>query len=312
MKQGLFALFAVICLGAALPAFAVGEVTFTFRPPDDGITIIQSTRQTKTETISNGEESGTTVTVTADKTRYEIVKTARGYRRTETLIASSETVDGEEEQDDFKAAFLDMPVEIDLDAAGTITAIRGIEAIRRKLLAGMQGKGREIFERIMTPEKMEMLIKADWASMRDPLNGLTKKPGDTWTVTTNEMIFSSNLLPMKSALTFQQSTKVLGRSCALVKSVAKPNLKALVGDLRKLFTEIEAFPKDANAKLNVLAYSAESSVSVDTALFMALKGTSTEVKKYSVTIDGRKLTFTEEEKTTATSEYESVWRAQPA
>ncbi|HEY3416131.1 MAG TPA: DUF6263 family protein [Armatimonadota bacterium] len=311
MKHGLFAFIAVICLfAAALPLRAVGEVTFTFHPPDAGFSVLQTTKTTRTESMSAGGESGARVIVTTEKARVQYVKTAAGYTRTDTVISTERTVNGVAEADALDNAMIDQPIDIDLDAAGIITAIRGIEAIRRKMLAGMEGAERDSFEQIMTREKIETMIKDEWAATLTPLRGLTKKPGDAWTATTNQILFSSQASPVKFTYSFQQPVTVLKRPCVTVTATGKPELKAVTRDLRKLFEEMDALglPKDANPKFTVANYAIESSDTIDPALMLPLKSTSLETREYSITLKGRTITFTEQEKITVTSAYESVWR----
>ncbi|HEY3417194.1 MAG TPA: DUF6263 family protein [Armatimonadota bacterium] len=312
MKHGFFAVLAILCLGAAaLPACAAGEVTFTFQPPEKGLTYIATTKSTKTEKMSSEGDSGTKVTVSTHKSRIQYVKTATGYTQTETLIATEETVNGETEADDFYTAMLDMPVEVDFDAKGVITAIRGMDAVLKKLLASMAEPQRSVVERVMTREKMENLIKADWASNYIPLYGQTKKPGDIWNATTREMVFSSGLMPVKSTYTFLQADTALGRPCVQLKVEERPDVKAVASDLRKFFEEIGMFPKGANPKITVTTCTTDNTCSIDPLLLTTLRNTLTKTKKYTVTYQGHTITFDETEKSTTTTAYESVWRAEP-
>ncbi len=301
-----------IGLGLALAAWAWGAgetVTFTFHPPDDGITLVQTRTQKKSETMGFGDDTETRVTVTVEKSRVKIVKTATGYTRTETQLSATKTVDGKtEEPDAFEKALLDMPVSVELDSKGTITVVHGIAAVREKTLAKMEDEERALFEKLMTPAHLEELLIADWVSDCKPVAGSTRKVGETWKCTTNEIVFSSKLMPVVGTYTLQGTDTLLDRPCAVLKAVAQPELKAAARDLRANFDELGILPGELKPKFTVYTHLTESTAYLDTALFLVLKAHSVEQVKYAVSAEGHEMQRTEKTESDISSDFETVWR----
>ena len=295
-----------LCL-SALPACAQGAVTFTFHPPDDGITIVQTEKTTKTDTKTANGQSDVNVEETTFKTRVKYAKTPTGYSRTETTISVVHAENGQTTPDLMRNAMLDRPIVIDMDPTGKVIGIHGMDTIRERMLATMVGEPRDLFDKYVTLEKLDAYVKESWEGTRNPLLGQTKHPGDSWTASVNTPIFSSNLSPLKETLTLQQAATVLGRPCAVVKSVANPDLKALTRDLRVFFNELEMFPKNINPAFAVQSYVNESTDTIDLALLLELTSSSVETKTYTVTANGLTIACVEEEKSTTTSEYEPAW-----
>ena len=274
---------------------AKDTVTFRYLVPDGGITLIETSTETHTSTVDMPGGVETTVSVTTEKKRFEIVKTAKGFTITNTLLAIEQTVDGEnEELDGFDKAMLACPGIIELDQEGRLLAVKGVKELREKILELTDGEKREIFERLMTVKRMEYMAKTGYTSAIEPILGLTKQAGDRWSVPKKELAFSSNLLAMPTNYTLISLVTVGGRACAQIKSHSEAEAKAAAQDLRVLMEdELAIIPKEAKAKFTVQTCTVDSTSYVDPQTMVAMQEHEKKVKKYRVTVDDHLITFTD-------------------
>ena len=292
MNRGLWGVQQLLCLCvfAALPVCAQEAVKFVFQPPEKGISLIQTRQEAETEIWTAEDEAETRVTRRNEKIAIEIVKSATGYRYTETLIELvKETDDEEKKLNPLERAFLGMPIIYELDPHGRLLQVRGVEAVRERMLEFVEDEDEdeERFGRLLTREKMESLAREDWEAMTRAYLGQTRKPGESWQSTAKEMLFSIKTMPVTTQYSLQKVQTLDGRRCALVREVANPNLKSVAQDLRTfLENELEVIPKQMKAKYTVLDYTSESNLYLDTALLVTIAGRSKSSHRYQIDMMG--------------------------
>lgn len=301
------ALIALLCLctAALMPACAADEVTFTFHPPDEGISFIETSKSTETESQSYEGESEEHVTVDILKAKIEFRKTATGYTMTETLIADEKTVDGKKAAlENYERALLNMPVVTEFDASGKYVGVKGTDALYKKVCASLKDEELAQIKKVMDASWLERMAKEDTMSRITSFLGRTHKPGDSWESVTNTPLFSLKMTPVKNAITLQKLDTVAGRPCAVVKMVTKPETKAANTALKSFMDGIEAFPAEMEAKYSVLTYSTDATQYIDPTLLYLLKGTETETIKYKIDIMDSALIITDKTETTISTEFE--------
>jgi len=304
-----YAGFIAMLLVAGLRSFAAGPstdrdgITFQFHPPEAGITLIHTARKMETETTTSDGKTETNVTVTIEKEKMQIVKTARGYTLTSIALSVEKAVNDEAQQPDgFDQASMLVPVTVEVDKAGRIIAIRGLDAVRTKALELMEGNERDFYEKIMTKERMESLTRSEWAATNSILFGLTKQPGDTWQSKIKWFVFSPSLLPVTTDYSFIRMYNMAGHQCAMLKNVIEPDLQTAGQDLKQMFTDLGILPKGLDAKFSVQAFSEEHIQYLDPETFITWKETESMTKKYTVTLDGRDIVTTNKLDSTITTE----------
>lgn len=298
MKNGLFvprmlAVLACLCLGAL--AWAQESITFTFQPPKDGITLIQTekTTETKSHAFNDQDESETTVTITKTKLQYEA--TAKGWRYIETILDTEKSTDGEKaDLEPVDKAFLKSPVVIEFDSTGKVVKVSGFDAIRAKMLKFTEGEEHALAKKLMTVENMEAMARAGITSLRNAFLGPARKPGDSWTADIFDNFFSTKMLPSTAHLTLKEIGTVNGRPSALITSTLEPDLTAVTRDLKRLMEqELEMFPPEAQAKYRIISYTDDSQDCIDAVLLTTLKSLSKRTRKYQVSAMGVPVVFTE-------------------
>jgi len=290
-----YGLVLLALVGLGLTVRAQDQITFAFRPPKDGITLIQTEKATETKTQEFQGEKQTETTVTVNTIEQKFATVGTGFRYTETILSTEKMRDGKKDAlEPIDQAFLKMPVVIMLDADGRVQSIRGLDAIRTKALNLMDGDERTLFQRLLTVEKMEAMGKVGWEAARKAFLGAARKPGESWSVRINDTCFSTQVMPVTAQITLKEIGTVNGRPSALVQTVVTPAKAAITKDLRTLMMdELEMFPPEANPTFRVLTYTTEAQDCIDAVLLTSLKALEKRTRKFQITAMGATLTITE-------------------
>jgi hypothetical protein len=296
-----YLLLTVYFLISTMPAHAQEQITFTFQPPDVGITLILTEKKTETKTTTTNGASENEVIVSNEKTRVDIAKTATGYTWTTIKLSKQQTYNGiEMALSSLDRAMMSLPATIELDKTGHFVGIRGIEAIHDKALEGVEGDERMLFEKFMTKGTMEKLARSEWEANAGALLGITKKPGDSWQTKVKWLVLSQDLPQVTASYTFEKMDDVAGHPCAVLKRVIKPDLKLATQDLRKLFDELQAIPAELKPAYAALAFTEEHRLSIDPTLLFPWQKMDTCTKKYKITVQGTETVITEKTEATVT------------
>lgn|GEM_PF-2558108 len=296
-------LVACLRLPAAGPSIGREGITFRFRPPDAGITLINTEYSRKTKTIASEGETETSFTESLEKTKTRVARMANGYAITSIMLSSRQITDGEEEDSDpLTRASMKVPVTMEVDGKGRLVALRGIDELLKQSLELCDADEREVYERIMTKKRMEFLAQSEWESSNGVLLGITRQPGDAWQAKVKWFLFSPSLVPVTTDYSFIRIYDIAGHRCAMLKNVIRPDLVEAARDLEKMFKELEIVPEGMEAMFSVQSYQEEHTQYIDPQTFISWKELETIEKKYTVTVEGRDIVTTEKSESTITTE----------
>lgn len=158
-------------------ASGAGEATFSFAPPD-GLECLERRHQ---EVVKDaGKAGGTTHDVTDATVRLRFARRRDGWRITSTVTSAEVTRNGTRVTEPVTAALVGRDVVYEVGPDGTLTAVRGLEAVAETATRSVPAGMRAAMAALLDPAAFERRERAEWGRRIGALAGRHVREGEEW------------------------------------------------------------------------------------------------------------------------------------